>query len=250
MRFCVVTIFPEMVREFAKYGLVKRAVDDGRIAVEAVDLRDYTHDKHRSVDDTPFGGGGGMVLRPEPLFEAVEAVRRQGEKVVLLSPQGAPLTDAKARALAKAPGLVLVCGRYEGVDERFRQALAEEEISVGDYVLMGGELPALVVIEAVARHVEGVLGNPDSAEKDSFSDSLLDFPHYTRPAEFRGMKVPETLVSGDHEAITRWRREESLRRTMERRPDLLAGAKLGKEDRHYLDSLKNKTGLPAAGQGV
>ena len=250
MRFCVVTIFPEMAREFAKYGLVKRAIEDGRVAVETADLRDFTHDRHRAVDDTPFGGGGGMVLRPEPLFEAVESVRRAGEKVILLSPQGSLLTDAKARELARAPGLVLVCGRYEGVDERFRQTMVDEEISIGDYVLMGGELPALVLIETVSRQVEGVLGNPDSAEHESFAEGLLDFPQYTRPAEYRGMKVPDMLISGNHGAIARWRRQESLRLTMERRPDLLTRASLGNDDRLFLDSLKNKSGLPAAGQGV
>lgn len=250
MRFAVVTIFPEMVAEFVKYGLVKRAADSGKISVEPVDLRDFSHDRHRTVDDTPFGGGGGMVLRPDPLCEAVEKSKRAGERVVLLSPQGTPFADAKARELARLPGLVLVCGRYEGVDERFRRSLVDEEVSIGDYVLMGGELPALVVIEAVSRHVPGVLGNPDSAENESFADGLLDCPHYTRPSEFRGMKVPDALLSGNHGAIARWRRQEALRLTLERRPEMLDGARLTEEDRTYLESLRNKKGLPTAGQGV
>ncbi len=248
MRISVITIFPAMVREFSKYGLIARAIEDGMLELDAVDLRGHAHDRHRTVDDTPFGGGGGMVLRPEPLFEAVEAVRRPGDRVVLLSPQGTTLTHAKAVELACAPGLLLVCGRYEGVDERFRQKMVDEEVSIGDYVLMGGELPALVLIEALSRMVGGVVGNPDSVAQDSFADGLLDFPHYTRPAEFRGLKVPETLVSGNHAEIARWRRQEAIRRTRQRRPDLLTGARLTDEDRVFISRL-NAGGLPEAGLG-
>jgi len=244
MRFCVITIFPGLVQESMKFGLLGRAATEGRITLEVADLRDYTHDRHRTVDDTPFGGGGGMVMRPEPVCEAVEALKRPGEKVILLSPQGATLDHAKVVELSGHPGLVLVCGRYEGIDERVRQAVVDEEISIGDYVLMGGELPALVLMEAVSRQLAGVLGNPDSAENESFVGGVLDCPHYTRPAEFRGMKVPDTLLSGDHGAVDRWRRQEALKRTMERRPDLLDRATLDEEDRNYLDSLKKNTGLP------
>ena len=250
IRFCVITIFPGLVRECMKYGLLGRAIEEGNIAVEVADLRDYTHDRHRIVDDTPYGGGGGMVMRPEPVFEAVESLQRAGEKVVLLSPQGAPLSHAKAVEFSRVPGLVLVCGRYEGVDERVRKAVVDEEVSIGDYVLMGGELPAMVLMEAVSRQVPGVLGNPDSAENESFVGGILDFPHYTRPAEFRGMKVPEPLVSGNHGAIARWRRQEALKSTLERRPDLLRGVELDEDDRNYLDSLKKNTGLAAQGGGL
>ena len=247
MRFCVITIFPGLVAECMKYGLLGRAATGGQISVDVADLRDYTHDRHRTVDDTPFGGGGGMVMRAEPVCEAVEALKREGEKVILLTPQGRPLDHARVVELSHYPGLVLVCGRYEGIDERVREAVVDEEISIGDYVLMGGEMPALVLMEAVSRQVAGVLGNPDSAENESFVAGLLDCPHYTRPAEFRGMKVPDTLLSGDHSAVDRWRRREALRRTMERRPDLLDRATLDEEDRNFLDSLKKNTGLPAAG---
>jgi len=247
MRFCVITIFPGLVQECLKFGLLGKAVEGGHITVEIADLRGYTHDRHRTVDDTPFGGGGGMVMRPEPVCEAVEALKRKGERVVLLSPQGAPLDHAKVVELSRQPGLLLVCGRYEGIDERVRAAVVDEEISIGDYVLMGGELPALVLMEAVSRQIAGVLGNPESAENESFVGGVLDYPHYTRPAEFRGMKVPDTLLSGNHGAVDRWRRQEALRRTMERRPDLLEAAELDEDDRNYLDSLKKNTGLPAAG---
>jgi len=240
MRFCLVTIFPSLVREFAKYGLIKRAVEDGRLEISAVDLRDFAHDRHRAVDDAPFGGGGGMVLRPEPLFEAVEASKREGEKVVLLSPQGALLNHAKAVELARLPGIVAICGRYEGVDERVRKALVDEEISIGDYVLMGGELPALVLMEAVLRHVCGVVGNSSSVEQDSFATGLLDFPQFTRPAEYRGLRVPDVLVSGNHEEVARWRRREALRQTLVKRPDLLEKLDLCDEEKEFVSALKNE----------
>ena len=233
MRACVVTIFPELVRAFLAHGLIKRATEVGTLAAEVADLRDYTHDRHRTVDDTPFGGGAGMVMKPEPIFEAVEAVRRPGDLTVLLSPSGEPLTHALARELAAAPGLVLLCGRYEGVDDRVG-AVVDREVSIGDYVLMGGELPAMVLLEAVARHLPGVLGNASSATDESFTAGLLEAPHYTRPAEFRGLKVPDVLLSGDHAAVDRWRRHEALKRTLARRPDLLPRAPLSDDDRAAL----------------
>ena len=238
MRACVVTLFPDLVRSFYAHGLIKRAAEGGALAAEVVDLRDYTHDRHRTVDDTPFGGGAGMVMKPEPLYEAVEAVRRPGELVVLLTPAGAPLTHAMARDLAAAPGLVLLCGRYEGVDARV-ESIVDRQVSIGDYVLMGGELPALVLLEAVARHLPGVLGNASSVTDESFAAGLLEAPHYTRPAEFRGMKVPDVLMSGDHAAIDRWRRREAIRRTLSRRTDLLQRARLTADDQAVLDDLRH-----------
>ena len=240
MRACVITIFPGIVRGFLSYGLIGRAIETGKLVVEVADLRDCAHDRHRSVDDAPFGGGGGMVMRPEPVFEAVEAHGKDGDRVVLLSPQGARLTHGKAAELATRPGLVLLCGRYEGVDERVRLALVDEEISIGDYVLMGGELPALVLLEAVARFVPGVLGNEDSSARDSFASGLLDFPHYTRPQEYRGIRVPEVLLSGDHEAVARWRRREALRSTLRNRPDLLGSVSLSDEDNAIMETLKRE----------
>ena len=238
MRAAVITIFPGLVREFLGYGLIKRAVESGALEVAVADLRDHAHDKHRSVDDTPFGGGAGMVMRPEPLFEAGEAHRRTGDRVILLSPQGALLTHDKAAALGRQPGLVLISGRYEGVDERVRTALVDEEISIGDYVLMGGELPALVLLEAIARLLPGVVGNRDSIAQDSFAAGLLDHPQFTRPAEFRGVKAPEVLLSGNHEEIARWRRREALRQTLQKRPDLLSRARLSADDMVSLDHIK------------
>jgi len=238
MRVTFITIFPELVRGVLGHGLLRRAIESKAIEVEVRDLRDFAHDRHRQVDDAPFGGGGGMVLKPEPLCEAVEAVKRPGERVVLLSPQGSRLTHAKATSLAAAPGLVLVCGRYEGVDERVRDLVVDEEISIGDYVLMGGEVPALVLLEVVARQVPGVLGNEDSAGADSFAAGVLDFPHFTRPAEFRGRGVPEVLLSGDHASVARWRRAEALRQTWLKRPDLLTAASLNDEDNAIIDRLK------------
>lgn len=238
MRAVIVTIFPGLVREFLGYGLIKRAVESGALAAEVVDLRDHAHDKHRSTDDTPFGGGAGMVMRPEPLFEAVETHKRPGDRVVLLSPQGALLTHARAAALAGASGLVLLCGRYEGLDERVRAALVDEEVSIGDYVLMGGELPALVLLEAVSRHLPGVVGNQESVARDSFADGLLDHPHYTRPAEFKGMKVPDVLLSGHHQDVARWRRREALRATLLKRPELLERAQLSDQDREVVADVK------------
>lgn len=221
MRFDVVSIFPQVVGPFASVGVVGRAVKAGLVDIHAHDLREYTHDAHRQVDDAPFGGGAGMVLKPEPIFEAVEAVRRENAgPVVLFEPWGEPFTQAVAEELAQAPGLILVCGRYEGTDDRVRAALADRELSVGDFVLSGGEIPALLVIDAVARLLPGVVGDPQSLEQDSFAGDLLGFPQYTRPADFRGLRVPDVLLSGDHAAIAQWRREQSERRTRHRRENL------------------------------
>jgi tRNA (guanine37-N1)-methyltransferase len=223
MRIDVVTIFPDAVRPFLSSALLGKASERGLVDVHVHDLRDHTTDRHRQVDDEPYGGGPGMVLKPEPLFAAVEAIREEADgrpHVILLSPQGRVLTQAVARELAAEPWLVLLCGRYEGVDERVAEHVADEEVSVGDYVLAGGEAAALVLVDAVARLVPGVVGEPDSVERESFEDGRLDHPHYTRPAEFRGWKVPEVLLSGHHAEIERWRRAQAERRTHERRPDL------------------------------
>jgi tRNA (guanine37-N1)-methyltransferase len=224
MRIDIVTIFPDTVRPFTQAALLGKAVERGLLEVHVHDLRDHTTDRHRKVDDEPYGGGPGMVMTPEPFFRAVEAITDQAAgrpRVVLLSPQGRTLTQAVVRELAGRDRIVLLCGRYEGVDERVATYLADEELSVGDYVLAGGEAAALVVVDAVARLLPGVVGAPDSVVQESFEDGLLDHPHYTRPVEFRGWRVPEVLLSGNHAEIARWRREEAERRTRERRPDLL-----------------------------
>lgn len=237
MRVAVVTVFPGMLDAVSEYGVTGRAVREGRLSLQAVNPRDYTRDRHRSVDDRPYGGGPGMVMRPEPLAEAVRAATRmvgQG-RVVYLSPQGRRLDDGVARELATEPGLVLLAGRYEGVDERLLESVVDDELSIGDYVLSGGELAALVVVDVVARLLPGVLGHAASAAEDSFADGLLDCPHYTRPEVFDGREVPPVLRSGDHEAIRRWRLQQSLLRTAQRRPDLLARRVLSDEERELLD---------------
>ncbi|MFI5177175.1 MAG: tRNA (guanosine(37)-N1)-methyltransferase TrmD [Vicinamibacterales bacterium] len=221
----VITIFPAMVDAALSEGVIGRARERGLVDIRVRDLREYTHDRHRSVDDVPYGGGPGMVMKPEPLFRAVEAIaaeRGRPSAVVLMTPQGRRLTHAEAVRLSRLDHLVVICGRYEGVDERVAEALVTDEISIGDYVLSGGELPALVVIDAAVRLVPGVVGDAASVETDSFAEGLLDHPHYTRPAVFRGLAVPEVLVSGHHGEIDRWRRAERVRRTKARRPDLLA----------------------------
>jgi tRNA (guanine37-N1)-methyltransferase len=223
VRIDVLTIFPGMFESPLRESLLGRAIERGLIDVRLHDIRDATTDKHRQVDDESYGGGPGMVMKPEPIFAAVEALGEGPKRVMLLSPAGRRLDQAFVRALADEPRLVLVCGRYEGVDERVAQGLPAEEVSIGDYVLSGGEVPALVLIEAVTRLVPGVIGKDESHEHDSFEDGILDHPHYTRPPEFRGLAVPEVLLSGNHAEIERWRREAALEKTRRVRPDLLEG---------------------------
>ena len=222
MRIDVVTIFPGIFESPLRESLLGRAIEDGLVDVRVHDLRDATVDKHRQVDDESYGGGPGMVMKPEPVFAAVEALGAGERRTLLLSPAGRRLDQAFVRELAAEPWFVLICGRYEGVDERVVEGLPAEEVSIGDYVVAGGEVPALVVLEAVTRLVPGVIGREESHEQDSFGhDGLLDHPHYTRPAEFRGMRVPQTLLSGNHAEIERWRREAALEKTRRNRPDLL-----------------------------
>ena len=232
MKFDVITIFPRMVQAGLAEGVVSRGIEQQRLDVAVHDLRDFTTDRHRSVDDMPYGGGPGMVMKVEPIVKAVEFVRRsRGEgTVVLLSPQGRRFTQDEAVRLSGMEHVVLVCGRYEGMDERVAAIVGAEELSIGDYVLSGGEVAALVVIDAVSRLVPGVVGDGDSVEQDSFSFGLLDHPHYTRPADFEGHRVPDVLMSGHHGAVRKWRRKAALRRTIDRRPDLWDAAAVDNED--------------------
>ncbi len=290
MRFEIVTIFPGFFAGIFENGILRRALAEERVTVGVHDLRAFTHDRHRTVDDRPFGGGEGMVLKPEPLAEALTALGivpkaehiadvlgtpappqetlapPQGSRVILLSAQGRPFTQAVARELAGLERVVLVCGRYEGVDERINQLYCDTELSIGDYVLSGGELAAAVVVDAVTRLLPGVLGNQASGEFESFgladaeiaaaedgvprsqhgAGGLLDYPHYTRPAEFAGLRVPETLLEGDHAGIRRWRREQQLRKTLANRPDLLEGAALSQEDRRLLEAIRRQAGPASA----
>jgi tRNA (guanine37-N1)-methyltransferase len=241
MRFDVITIFPGMLAGFFSGGVARKALKKGLLEVFVHDLRDYTHDKHRQVDDRPYGGGEGMILKPEPIFEAVEAVRKnKRSRVFLLSPQGTRLDSALARKLSKVPQLILICGRYEGVDERVARCLVDGEISIGDYVLTGGEPAAWVVMDAVSRFIPGVVGKGESVRQDSFYDGLLDYPHYTRPRDFRGMKVPQVLFSGNHVKISDWRRREALEKTRGARPDLLADKKPPPGSRKRAPSARKK----------
>jgi tRNA (guanine37-N1)-methyltransferase len=243
LKIDVVTLFPELFDVPLRTSVIGRAVERGILSVAIHDLRAHGLGRHRVVDDAPYGGGAGMVMRPEPLFAAIEPLRKDGAKVILLDPAGEPLTDPLARELAASGHLVLVCGRYEGIDERAR-SLADREVSIGDYVLTGGELPALVMIDAVGRLVPGVI-EADSHESDSFADGLLEGPHYTRPEHFRDASVPSVLLSGHHGEVARWRRVEALRRTLARRPDLLATAPLTDQDRADLRRLSEEDDLPA-----
>jgi tRNA (guanine37-N1)-methyltransferase len=241
MRFDIITIFPEMFAGVFSGGIVKKARDTGLLDIAVHDLRDFTRDKHRQVDDRPYGGLEGMVLKPEPIFRAVEAIRRGGDsRVYLLSPQGTPFSNATARNMAAGGQVVLICGRYEGVDERVADHLVDGEISIGDYILTGGEPAAVVVIDAAARFIPGVVGKEDSVRHDSFGDGLLDHPQYTRPREFRGMKVPPVLFSGDHGKIERWRRTKALEKTLSKRPDLLASRELTPEERTLLEDIQKE----------
>jgi tRNA (guanine37-N1)-methyltransferase len=224
MQIDVVTIFPDMFREVLEFGIVRRAREAGLLTVRAHDLRSWTRDRHRSTDDAPYGGGPGMVMKVEPLVEAVEALSSGpvgNDRLVLLSPRGIPLDQPKVQELAEEEHLILVAGRYEGVDQRFVELTGAEEISIGDYVLSGGEIPAMVVIDGVSRLLPGAISDPKSAEEDSFSRGVLDYPHYTRPAEYRGARVPEVLLSGDHAAVREWRESRALEDTKLRRPELV-----------------------------
>ncbi len=245
MQIDILTLFPEMFQGPFSTGLFQRAVSRGIVSVELHNIREYAHDRHRTVDDYPYGGGAGMVLKPEPIFEAVEALQvdwsaqdKEETPVVLLTPQGHPFSQQIARKLSEQPRLILLCGRYEGVDERVREHLVTEEISIGDYVIGGGELAAMVVVDAVVRLLPGVLGSEDSSEDDSHTAGLLEYPHYTRPPVFRGWSVPDVLISGDHSRIAGWRHEQSIIRTLERRPDLLDQAELCVSDEELIERLK------------
>lgn len=227
MRIDVLTLFPAMFAGPLDESIIKRARDQGLLELKLHSLRDWTHDRHRTVDDRPFGGGPGMLLKPEPIFEAVESLRGSDGRVILLSPAGRLLTQAVARELAGVPHLILLCGSYEGVDERVREFLVDDDLSIGDYVLTNGALPAMVLIDVVTRLLPGVLGDDASSRDESFSAGCLEYPQYTRPAEFRGLKVPEVLVSGHHAAIAQWRARQAWLRTLQRRPDLAAKAPPG-----------------------
>ncbi|GGA39936.1 tRNA (guanosine(37)-N1)-methyltransferase TrmD [Paenibacillus physcomitrellae] len=261
MRVDVLTLFPEMFTGVFGSSILGKAQEKGLVSLKAINFRDYSESKHGTVDDTPYGGGGGMVLKPEPIFRAVEALLNeqaahssQGEpgqclsgpkrppRVILLCPQGESFTQAKAEELAREDHLIMICGHYEGYDERIREHLVTDEISVGDYVLTGGELPAMVVTDSVVRLLPGVLGNETSAVTDSFSTGLLEYPHYTRPVEYQGWKVPDILLSGHHSNIEAWRRKEALRRTWERRPDLLDKLELTKQDKQWLAEIQTAEG--------
>lgn len=244
MQFEVFTLLPEVFPPYLETSILQRARQRGLIDVRLHNIRDWARDKHRTTDDVPYGGGGGMVMKPEPVFDAVESIlgpldrsaaEPGGVPIILLTPQGRVFTQAVARELAAHERIALICGRYEGVDERIRAHLATDEISIGDYVLTGGELPALILIDAVTRLLPGALGDPTGAEDDSHASGLLEYPHYTRPPEFRGEKVPDVLLSGDHARIAQWRREQALLRTLARRPDLLEKAELSDTDRKFLN---------------
>lgn len=254
MQFEVFTLLPDVFAPYLESSILLRAQERGLIGVRLHNIRDYTHDRHHTTDDTPYGGGGGMVMKPEPVFEAIESVlgleagvqppfvSAQGEPipVILLTPQGRVFNQRMAEELALHERIALLCGRYEGVDERIREHLVTDEISVGDYVLTGGELPALILIDAISRLLPGVLGDPTGAEDDSHAMGLLEYPHYTRPPEFRGWKVPDVLLSGDHGKIEKWRREQALLRTLNKRPDMIDKAELSQADKKFVEGLKKQ----------
>jgi len=248
MRFDILSIFPEMFAPLINYGIIGRAVKGGLIEINLVNIRDFGEGPHLMTDDRPFGGGDGMVMKPEPIFRALESIpRAKGDrKVILLTPQGQLFDQAIARRLTKLKQIVLVCGRYEGVDERVRSTYVDMELSIGDYILTGGELPAMIIVEVVSRLVPGVLGGVRSNLEESFEDYLLEYPQYTRPRVFQGEAVPSVLLSGDHGRIQLWRRSQSIKRTLERRPDLLEKTHLSKMDKSILEELKQKQGKPSA----
>ncbi|MEA3485103.1 MAG: tRNA (guanosine(37)-N1)-methyltransferase TrmD [Candidatus Aerophobetes bacterium] len=242
MRVDIITLFPSMFEGPFEESMIKRAREKGILNIYVHNLRQFTHDKHRTVDDVPFGGGSGMVMKPEPIFEAVEKIKKEAispMRVILLSPQGVAFNQEKAKELSREKSLILLCGHYEGVDERVKGHLVDEELSLGDYVLTGGELAAMVVVDAVARMLPGVLGCEESAKEDSFYHGFLDYPHYTRPMEFKRWKVPKVLLSGNHQKIRRWRRKKMLEMTLKKRPDLLEETKLVEEDKELLSEIRN-----------
>jgi tRNA (guanine37-N1)-methyltransferase len=252
MKFDILTLFPKMFSSPFQESILGKAIEKGLIQIRTINIRDFTLDKHQIVDDTPYGGGQGMVMKGEPIARAIEWVKSQNPSVwtIFLTPQGKPFNQKMAQELSCRSHLILLCGRYEGIDERVRKLFADEEISIGDYVLTGGELAAMVLMDAVSRLLPGVLGSDRSAEEDSFFQSLLEYPQYTRPPNFRGMEVPEVLLSGNHAAISRWRRTEALRRTWMRRPDLLEKARLSNEDRELLKEIVQQGRGEKIGDGV
>jgi len=254
MQFEVFTLLPEVFPPYLESSILKRAAQRGLIKVNVHNIRDYTHDKHHVTDDTPYGGGGGMVMKPEPIFEAVETVLGPASHpsnstpesdipIILLTPQGRVFNQRIAEELSRHERIALLCGRYEGVDERVREHLVTDEISIGDYVLTGGELPAMIIIDVVSRLIPSVLGDPTGAEDDSHAMGLLEYPHFTKPAEFRNWKVPDVLISGDHAKIEKWRREQALTRTFNKRPDMLDKAKLSEKDKKFLNELRSDSHL-------
>ena len=242
MRIDILTLFPEVFSEPLGASIVGRAQKNSIVEINIHDIRKFSHDKHGKVDDRPYGGGPGMIIKPEPIFEAVEFVKKEvplsTPRVILMTPQGETFAQKKAIELSAEAHLIMICGRYEGVDERVRETLVTEEISIGDYVISGGELAAMVIVEAVVRLLPGALGDENSARSDSFFENFLEYPQYTRPPEYRGMKVPAVLCSGDHEEIRKWRRREALRRTLQRRPDVLEKMELAEEDKKFLKEIK------------
>jgi len=246
MRFEIFSLFPEMFQSYLATSMLKRAAEKRLIEVDLHNIRDWTTDKHHITDDTPYGGGGGMVMKPDPIFAAVEEVLGSPPEcpVILMTPQGRTFTQQMANELSQYERIGLLCGRYEGVDERVREHLVTDEISIGDYVLTGGELPAMILIDALTRLIPGALGDPTGAEDDSFASGLLEYPHYTRPSEFRGWSVPAVLQSGNHAEIERWRRDQALERTLARRPDMLEKTELSKKDLETLRKLKAQKDLP------
>ncbi|MRR30558.1 tRNA (guanosine(37)-N1)-methyltransferase TrmD [bacterium] len=239
MRFEVFSLLPQVLQPYLEASILQRAIQNGLLEVQLHDIRAWATDKHHVTDDAPFGGGGGMVMKPEPIFAAVEGILGSPPAcpVILLTPQGRTYTQQVAQELSSHPRIALLCGRYEGVDERVREYLVTDQISIGDYVVTGGEIPALLLIDSLTRLIPGALGDPDGAQDDSFASGLLEYPHYTRPAEYRGWRVPDVLLSGNHAQIARWRRDQSLLRTRRRRPDLLDKFELNKKDREFLKKL-------------
>ncbi|UMZ73337.1 tRNA (guanosine(37)-N1)-methyltransferase TrmD [Natranaerofaba carboxydovora] len=246
MRFDVLTIFPQMFDNVINTSILGRARENSLVEINLIDFREFSNNKHNKVDDYPYGGGEGMVIKPEPLYEAIESIgplKKPEEKVVYMTAQGEPYNQKKAFNLSKLDRIVLICGHYEEIDERVRTGLVDEEISIGDYVLTGGELPAMVLMDSIIRLLPGVLGDENSAVNESFVDGLLEHPHYTRPEVFRDKKVPDVLLSGNHAAIRKWRRKESIRRTLRVRPELLKKIELSEEDKALLEELKKEEGL-------